>query len=763
MLISYPVLPTRANNESEDAYLDRLLTTHVNNDEGRYPVSTLNTSQGQMHRWHGGVHLIGSGEPIRAIADGTVVAYRFTQSSETYDGLGRYDTSFVLIRHSTETGENTSVSFYSLYMHLASRSSLLPDRYQQLTQWMRDATPGPSVIRPTNLRVWRKDVLGFAGVLYEREACHMEVFASNTDLNQFWRDSSSVTQGAGSEDFFGDAHFVIPAERNFAARHPRAATTGAHRIDFPGNSDFPLPEGTTGQNSSTLYVSIRLEQGRRTATTFVAQPDGQYVQLGAPIVQDNYEYELYRLANALYPDCPSAGLEWLRFGRVLGPDVTTRNENWQLVRYSDTNIGYVDLAPNAIAKLSDADFVYWQGWEKREEGQAANASDGICDDQRTIALCQDTDGAALSKVRHLVCKSPSEWDASDLAARYGHLREPGGPLVEDSSWAKFVEHVQKMAFWADTGLGDRSVWHFHPMQFIHHFRKSAWLSNEEFRQLQPSHAIRTGVQNGHPAVLWEQLNPMSSSSSGVPVRNRVPLNKMARKYGVNTCYRMAAFFGNALQETAWISRLSELGGSTLWYAPWYGRGFLQLTNPDNFSNYWAWRGRGVPENLRSALVAAYSAIAQITPASTRSNATLQDANFPALTPQMLTWRADVQGAGAQDPTPEQLLAPSDSAGFYWVKLKMAQYADEAHVLERRAVTTSQGQKVYYRSPAFWRASAAVNLPGALNNTYSAALNGFDSRCSGYGVILAVLTETRFPSHQASVTLNYPEGYTPRRP
>ena len=107
-------------------------------------------------------------------------------------------------------------------------------------------------------------------------------------------------------------------------------------------------------------------------------------------------------------------------------------------------------------------------------------------------------------------------------------------------------------------------------------------------------------------------------------------------------------------------------------------------------------------------------------------------------------------------------APSDSAGFYWAKLRMASYADVDHVLSRVAVTTNQGGKVYYRSPSFWRASAAVNLPGAINNQYSAALNGFDARCVAYAYAIAVLSETLFPDSAGNATLMFPEGYLPRR-
>ena len=116
-----------------------------------------------------------------------------------------------------------------------------------------------------------------------------------------------------------------------------------------------------------------------------------------------------------------------------------------------------------------------------------------------------------------------------------------------------------------------------------------------------------------------------------------------------------------------------------------------------------------------------------------------------------------------DPTPDSL-APSDSAGFYWASLRMAQYADRAHTLERVTVSTvnGQGAKVYYRSPAFWEASTAVNLPGSIGSSYSKSLNGFDSRCCAYGYALAVLTEVQFPNASNVLDLDFPEGYLPRR-
>ena len=149
--------------------------------------------------------------------------------------------------------------------------------------------------------------------------------------------------------------------------------------------------------------------------------------------------------------------------------------------------------------------------------------------------------------------------------------------------------------------------------------------------------------------------------------------------------------------------------------------------------------RQVSESLAQALKTTHERIDKLPPGA-RSNADLQDHNFPGLTAQHMEWREDVQGSLSLKIRSEQILAPADSAGFYWIQLKMASYADAEHAIERVVVSTISGDKVLYRSPAFWKASAAVNLPASIHNLYSRALNGFEGRCSAYGVAMAVLSE-----------------------
>jgi hypothetical protein len=571
---------------------------HSGRSEGRFPVSTIHAPTGAVHRWHGGVHLQSQGLPIRAIADGTVVAYRFAPAGETYDGLGEYDTSFVLIRHETEAGESTPVVFYSLYMHLANRQALQPDRYAQLPAWMKQAGPSTAV-RQSGQKVWRKEVLGFAGKLYDRETCHFEVFTTDEALQAFWRDSLFKTEGCGSDDCFGDTHFVIPAGTQFLARHPRAAQEGPHRIALDAHAHCELPLGQQGSNEGpgdadpTLYVSVRFHKGARIATTYTWDNGRQrYVRLGEPVRQPDHEYELYRLATALYPDVPSAGLEWLRWGRVLGPDRSARQENWQLVRYAGDKVGYVDLAPERIVKLSDADFPHWHGWERRAQGQLVGADDGLCTDEAVIALAQAGDEDSKRKLRHLVCKHPSEWDASDLATRYAALRAPGQPLHEAGNWTLFEQHVNKLAFWAEAGLPQRSVWHFHPLQFIRHFRKCGWLSPEEFAQCFPRALLRLeGAQFQRAQTSWQFAHRKATQWS-------VAFNKAARKYGIsNSRSRMIHLLSHVIPETGGLSFVVELGGSRASYSPYYGRGLIQLTHLENYRAYGRFRAFTRPSDL----------------------------------------------------------------------------------------------------------------------------------------------------------------------
>ena len=782
MIISPPFLPTRANGTSDADYIAAAMPAAAVNcpgtsvPEGSFPVSL-------KLGWHGGTHLhapsVGADIlPVRAIADGEIVYARqpTTQVSDpthalNYNPYGSSaswtDDGMVIMRHRTDigTGPNAEgAEFFSLFVHLSAL------RGNALKVARGTATPAEH-------RVYRKDELGVAGRIYNAtDHVHLEIVCDDDNLNKLvGRRTGPLTVSAdGRHDaVFGEVYFRVPAGARLYAAKP------AGNITAPTTA---VAETTTTE----LIIGMRYASGdgasaqRGSAWLTTYQADGTI--LGTPIEDQNADYDMYTRAGDIsraYPEAArpasSAVYELLRFGRVVnGPnEVLTPADcaHWRHVQ-GNGQTGWINLNAPGVFKFSDADFPGWKGWkliddDTDDDSRAASALLGA-----VIEDASDADGklsreelerrlsvrsvrAALSRC---ICKFPSEWNRDTIAARWGWLQTDPDYGVVGDDWAKLRAHIEALTVPAASlppALAS-AHWHFHPQSFIAHFRQCHWLSLDEFKQLVPRHAMRR--HSG--TYLWEAVQTNLTAATSVAVSQRIGLNRMTRKYGINSPLRLASFYGNAIQETQWLGVLSEGSGSTLWYAPWYGRGFLQLTNPENFTNYWRFRGRQVPDSLKNALTQAYGAIAS-QPVAQRSNATLSDAHFPQLTAQMRGWRDEVRGIAMANST-DSAYAPSDSAGFYWAKLRMASYADVDHVLSRVAVTTNQGVKVYYRSPSFWRASAAVNLPGAINNQYSTALNGFDARCVAYAYSLAVLSETWFPDSAGNATLIFPEGYLPRR-
>ena len=76
---------------------------------------------GFYHCWHGGVHIEGKGKKVKAIADGKIIAFRYSKNEIE---VGKKDgkpitlsNNFVLMRHDYKSGSHT-LTLYSLYYHL---------------------------------------------------------------------------------------------------------------------------------------------------------------------------------------------------------------------------------------------------------------------------------------------------------------------------------------------------------------------------------------------------------------------------------------------------------------------------------------------------------------------------------------------------------------------------------------------------------------------------------------------------------------------
>ena len=130
MKFAFPIL-TAKGEEFKDV---KALTEVINGEQsGHYLL-------GNHNKWHGGVHISDKSAPwckdkypVRAIADGKVVAFRMMKDYLTSEYQGeslRYSNCFCLVQHeyceiNAETKAKNEFTFYSLYMHL------LPwDQYQ---------------------------------------------------------------------------------------------------------------------------------------------------------------------------------------------------------------------------------------------------------------------------------------------------------------------------------------------------------------------------------------------------------------------------------------------------------------------------------------------------------------------------------------------------------------------------------------------------------------------------------------------------------
>ena len=705
MLISLPFLSDAATDTDDDAAVYSFM--------GNYPVSS-------NLEWHNGVHLVAPSDktPVRAVADGKVIhvippdATPSTEKkhAQNYGSVSPNealwtDKGAVILEHTTELGANgnTPVKFtyYSVYMHLKSvDAAIVKDKL-----------------------IYRKDKLGEAGQIYDQtNHMHFEICMNEANITTLLGHAPSEHPEAGkaptadgrTDAVFGSTYVYLPASTPVLDAQP---TTH-------------LNTRNTTSLGAEMWVQIDYA-GNATLVSF----DGKGPEIGRRTDADA-EYNLYTEATARHNSLsaeeqanssPSGWYELLRFGRKLGRSETDKDplpedaEHWRKV-ITPAGEKWVNLNAQGTYKFSDADFPAFLGWQCIDDD--TSVADQRCDsvklrsmlllniedkDQRTKAYEKTPEGRQLlakqlkqadmaAKMRKLICKFPSEFDRGDLDARFGHIKDEDYFKENPNNWEELKAHIKALTFTDLPQAYKDAQWHLHPVAFINVMRKCGWLSQGEFTQMIPVNVIRhQKVKNQANQIEhryhWEQVG----LNQVLLISQHLSLNRMMRKYGITTAQRMAAFWGNALQETGWFRVLEEQHANGYWYYPWHGRGYLQLTLPSNYIQYWRWQGRTVPTTLETAL-----SNAAATARNQNSNVGLRDANFPALTQEMSRWRSAVS-----DP---DLCNAGDSAGFYWAKTGMARYADQTHVLDRKTVQTpNDGQKAYYCSPAFWRACSPNRL------------------------------------------------------
>lgn len=142
---------------------------------------------GKGNFFHGGIHITDKVAPhckekdmVRCLADGNVVAYRLNSSyleSTHKDEKLRYSSSFCLVRHDYasppgESGQRNTLTFYSLYMHLAAYSD-----------YKAAASPRVYKITESRLRARNKPELGSDYLGYVNVGAQIEVSETQEVVN----------------------------------------------------------------------------------------------------------------------------------------------------------------------------------------------------------------------------------------------------------------------------------------------------------------------------------------------------------------------------------------------------------------------------------------------------------------------------------------------------------------------------------------------------------------------------------------------------
>ena len=649
VIISPPFLPSQASAVARETDSAEANDTAAPNGDvcavgmqecapgnGAYPVS-------HSFGWHGGAHLIapraasGHAEPVRAIADGTVMFVRHNSPEgkpELQYRNVRSDDGCVVIKHTTEIGDGgghasrAKVTYFSVYMHLQT------------------VVGAVAVGKP----IYRKDTLGAPGHIYGQAGqIHFEIVCDAANLEKLvGRKSGPLAARQGRTDaVYGDVWFKVPRGVKLFEREPHP-----YRRDDadspPGPHASAQRQTPIAETSTPLVVRMRFGQSKAgdcTLTTFKQDGD-RWIELGH-VTDPDYEYNLYKRAcdlNARYhalgrahrvvydAPAPSAIYEMLRFGRILGPDVITSSMkfgHWRKV-VTPEGTGWINLCPPElnpdvrgmsekpkIGVFSDADFPHWDGWSLVDD-DAGRAS--LCE-SATIKSWLDSNGdgklthaeavAALhndqvkQRMSRAICRFPTEWSRQEIEARWGWLKSPHEALASpmtDEDFAAMKAHIEALAFWEE--IDDQELpaadqcWRFPPKAFVEHFRKCKWLAVPEFARIYPD--TYTQSREG-------QLHRAQGALSGKAREQfRVYLNRKMVSHSITlSSFRMSNFLGQIAEESrtlTWIiERKSEVACNREYSGHlgndvpgdgyrFRGRGLKQLTGKYNYAEYWVYRG-----------------------------------------------------------------------------------------------------------------------------------------------------------------------------
>jgi predicted chitinase len=631
MIITYPIDIPYTKGSQQRVMPDAMF----NNSEilsGPYPM-------GKNRFWHGGVHVHPSDRttPIRAIADGELVAYRYddADSTDAYFDKVPYSRSFVLLKHEAELGHTTlgtsKLTFYSLYMHLRAWGEVKGKTAAQAVNFLRKTLAEhaqldgngqsvlgkhkhPAVVKahvecvaPTADgachcdngygRVRRGDILGYCGSIPDN--------------------MTTPSRGIHFEIFFDDVAFLDNAVKAVWGRcilSSELSVLEELQIMETITVDPAKPLTVTKEESGDGYKKITV--GKH--SYWVSDDQITSAQIDASAAENKKQptkQSQYR-ANAAELHCyrknPRKNHKTLAKATPIVPwmvpclkagefrEETVDGKSWVQVYVPDTN-GLYWAEKSTLHYTSDAD---WLDFHKFEE-HGLFSKDGFIDDDGIRKLCDvyekgraDKNLSALDadqdNLRRLITCHPTEWSKQDIAKRFTRVTQEdfGAAKLTPEQFTKLTTHIERLTFWEQVpGLpAATTLWHAHPVKFIEHLAKCMWLSKNELELIYPEQSGSDDeISHGTPAEVREKY--------------RVDINKCCYRYGINSRLRQAHVFGQGAVESMSLNEMVEIASGTQYEnkellgncqpgdGPRFkGRGFKQLTGRYNYAEYWCFRG-----------------------------------------------------------------------------------------------------------------------------------------------------------------------------
>lgn len=525
MIITYPIeIPY--TKESQQRVMPDAMYSNSEALSGPYPM-------GKNRFWHGGVHVHPSDRsiPIRAIADGQIVAYRYddTDSTDAYFDKVPYSRSFVLLKHEAELGETTlgtsKLTFYSLYMHLRAWGEVKGKTGAQAVNFLRktvaehaqlngngqpvqDKHKHTAVIKahvecvaPTAdgtcrcdsgyQRVRRGDILGYCGSIPDN--------------------MTTPSRGIHFEIFFDNVAFLDNAVKTVWGR---CVLTRELSI----LEDLQLKETIIVDPSKPLTVGKdegedgyrKIFLGKHSYWVSDDQIISDEVDASAPNKKQTTKQMQYRSrAGELhcYGKNPSKNHKTLSKGTQIIPwtdplmkvgefqEEMVDGKIWIQIYIPDANKLYW-AEKSTLSYISDAD---WPDFHKFEE-HGLFSKDGFIDDDGLRKLCEafekdraDKNLSALAthedNLRRLITCHPTEWSKRDITGRFARVTQEdfGVAKLTSEQFTKLTAHIERLSFWEQVpGLPTATtLWHTHPIKFIEHLAKCMWLSKTELELIYP--------------------------------------------------------------------------------------------------------------------------------------------------------------------------------------------------------------------------------------------------------------------------------------